>query len=297
MNRKCNIVKDLIPLYVEDMVSEDTKDFIEEHLEHCTECCSELEQIRKDAEIVPNMDVAPLKKLKEKLLLKRVQTILFTAALVFAIAASVFAMMSSPQFFPYSEDLVQITENQSGVVTITFAHEVTGYSYITSQDEETGTEIYRINAWDTVWDKNFSNRGEQNMVITLTPQADVKVYYVQNNGSEDVLLYGLHTDDNVSTITLPRLVLMPYFLLALLVFVTLLIIRYFLRKQEILKMWLDRILPLPLSYMIAHLCTKGLSFKSYATQRDFCMIILVAILLYCTVLSGASLYKAKKKGD
>ena len=82
MNRECNIVKDIISLYVEDMVSRDTRTFIEEHLEHCPECRSELEHIRKPVEFVTDMSAAPINDLKKKLFVRRVQTVLFTTALV-----------------------------------------------------------------------------------------------------------------------------------------------------------------------------------------------------------------------
>lgn len=294
MNNKCNIVKDLAPLYAEDMVSEDTRVFVEEHLGNCARCRLELEQFRKSAKFVPDMDVAPLKKLKEKLLVKRIQTIFFTAVLVFAILTSVFAIMTSPRFFPYSEDLIQITENQAGTVMVTFADKITGYSCLKSRDKDTGTELYHIDAWNTIWDKNFSNRGKQNIVINPTSRAGIKIYYVQNNGNEDVPIYGLN--DDAGSVTLPRLVLKQYFLLILLLFMVLLFIRYFVRRQETLKMWLNRILLFPVSYMAAHFFTKGLSFTSYSTQRDFGFIILGAILLYCAALSGISLYQAKKRG-
>ena len=45
MKKECNIIKDILPLYVEDMVSADTSAFVEEHLEKCAECRAELEDM------------------------------------------------------------------------------------------------------------------------------------------------------------------------------------------------------------------------------------------------------------
>ena len=47
MKNKCNIIRDILPLYVEDMVSADTSAFVEEHLEKCAECRAELEDMKK----------------------------------------------------------------------------------------------------------------------------------------------------------------------------------------------------------------------------------------------------------
>ncbi|MCI8798517.1 MAG: hypothetical protein HFH88_01735 [Lachnospiraceae bacterium] len=295
MNRECNIVKDIISLYVENMVSRDTRTFIEEHLEHCPECRSELEHIRKPVEFVTDMSAAPINDLKKKLFVRRVQTVLFTTALVLAIAVSVFAIMTAPRFFPYSHSLVQVTEGQNGVLTITFDNSVTGYGYTVRGDKERGTEIYCINAWDTVWDKHITDRGQQNIVITPTSNADIAVYYAQNNGSEDVLIYGLNMDDNAGTVTLPRLILIQYFGMAMLALTILIMARFLFRRREKVKIWLNWIIPFPIAYILAHICTKGISFYSYSAQRDFSIIVLVAILLYCVMLTGGNLYKAKKE--
>ena len=38
MKNECNIIRDLLPLYVEDMVSEETTQFVKEHLTECKNC-------------------------------------------------------------------------------------------------------------------------------------------------------------------------------------------------------------------------------------------------------------------
>jgi len=41
------MIRDLLPLYVEDMVSGETRDFIEEHLSNCPECKAELDSLKE----------------------------------------------------------------------------------------------------------------------------------------------------------------------------------------------------------------------------------------------------------
>ena len=38
MKITCNIIEDLLPLYVDDMVSEDSRKLVEEHLKECPAC-------------------------------------------------------------------------------------------------------------------------------------------------------------------------------------------------------------------------------------------------------------------
>ena len=70
MKNECSIIRDILPLYVENMVSEDTAEFVKEHLESCPVCRAELEKLREPVEVQtepqPDMDAAPLKRRREQ---------------------------------------------------------------------------------------------------------------------------------------------------------------------------------------------------------------------------------------
>ena len=51
MKRECSIVRDVLPLYFENMVSEDTAVFVKEHLENCSDCAAELECLKSGKKI------------------------------------------------------------------------------------------------------------------------------------------------------------------------------------------------------------------------------------------------------
>jgi len=44
---KCNIIRDLIPLYLDDVCSEETKELVKEHLNTCEECSRVSEQMKE----------------------------------------------------------------------------------------------------------------------------------------------------------------------------------------------------------------------------------------------------------
>lgn len=46
MKNECSVVRDILPLYLENMVREETGEFVREHLEHCPECTDELEALK-----------------------------------------------------------------------------------------------------------------------------------------------------------------------------------------------------------------------------------------------------------
>ena len=46
MKNECSIIRDILPLYADKMVSADTASFVEEHLTGCAECRAELEKLK-----------------------------------------------------------------------------------------------------------------------------------------------------------------------------------------------------------------------------------------------------------
>lgn len=71
MKRECHIVGDLLPLYLENMVSEGSAAFIEDHFRDCESCRKEYENMKKNVESVSKEkaveDVRPFKKLMKKI--------------------------------------------------------------------------------------------------------------------------------------------------------------------------------------------------------------------------------------
>ena len=51
MKNECSYVRDILPLFLENMVSEETSTFVKEHLENCPECAAELESIKAGEEV------------------------------------------------------------------------------------------------------------------------------------------------------------------------------------------------------------------------------------------------------
>lgn len=46
MKNNCNITKDLLPLYIEDLCSEDSREYVDEHLEECSECMKTFQYLK-----------------------------------------------------------------------------------------------------------------------------------------------------------------------------------------------------------------------------------------------------------
>lgn len=51
MKITCNIIEDLLPLYIDDMVSEDSRQLVEEHLKECASCRKMLDEMKKENQL------------------------------------------------------------------------------------------------------------------------------------------------------------------------------------------------------------------------------------------------------
>ena len=75
MKTECSVVRDLLPLYIENMVSEETTQYINEHLKNCDDCKAELANLKEGVElstietrVAPKSDDAkPFKKMMKRM--------------------------------------------------------------------------------------------------------------------------------------------------------------------------------------------------------------------------------------
>lgn len=68
----CNIANDLIPLYVDNVLSEDSKGLLEKHISDCVHCKEILERMQSDILIAEDKDIKPFKRIRKKLLIRMI---------------------------------------------------------------------------------------------------------------------------------------------------------------------------------------------------------------------------------
>lgn len=67
MRITCEIIKDLLPLYHDNVCCEDSRKLVEEHLSTCSSCKKELELIRSEIKVEHNIeDINMMKKISKK---------------------------------------------------------------------------------------------------------------------------------------------------------------------------------------------------------------------------------------
>lgn len=295
MSISCDVIKDLIPLYVEDMVSEESARLVEEHLETCEDCRSLLNELKQQEHFPADKNGMPLRKIKSSLRKKKVLTILLTFVFTLLISVIGFAFLTVPNYIPYSEDMLNVRELADGSVMVEFSEEISGYEVHSSPSEVHNGNVYNITAWNTTLEEKLRPNEIGSVIINPDNEAVSSIYYYQTDGELNRLLYGNDEYPNGGALILPRLYL-SYSLLTAILFVILcsIVVLIFLRKKKIVRA-ATILLFLPLSYIVAHGIVKGPHTASYHADRDFLVMLLITILLYSSFLIGLKLLSLRKE--
>lgn len=64
---ECEVIRDLLALYTDDVCSEKSRELVERHLENCEECQKELAKMKPDFEIVTDNEINVIKAAKQEL--------------------------------------------------------------------------------------------------------------------------------------------------------------------------------------------------------------------------------------
>lgn len=304
MKNECSIVCDLLPLYAEDMVSEDTAEFVKEHLGNCPTCRAELEKLRKPvqpvaAQHVPDIDAEPLKRLKKALLMEKVQAILCTAAVLLALMLSGLSFLTAPEYFAYSQELVTVTEGANGEATISFSSEITNYKLQRIADPADKQTVYHLEVWTCAWDRMFSKPGAQDVTVKPENGHELLIYFTQfinqSSSNSAVCIYGEIEPDSGGWMALPGLSMGYWLAINIVLLVILGVIWLNLRKKEKPRRLVERLILIPIAYMLGHLCVLGFHTLSYSEWLDAQMILAIGILFYCAMLLALSIFYSRKE--
>lgn len=292
MKISCNIIKDLLPLYIESLESEETRICIDEHLSECDACKKELEQMQRTDILVASTDIEPLKKIKRALQKKKAVAVAFSVILTLTFAFLCMSYLSTPRPLPYNEDMFSFTTTKDGIVSVTINQPASAWFLDRVESKELDGQIYYLSAsTDYLSEWNQSSVRRNSFVLNGNNESIASVYYSPDDGTENILIFGQDVPEDGSSITLPRLVLIYYAFIAVL-FAGLIGIAIAIKhKNKTVQRLLLKIGYLPCSYLIAHFLVKGLDSQTYALTHDLCAILIIAIPIYALCLLAERFFR------
>ena len=107
---RCEIIKDLLPLYCDDALSDVSKEEVENHINECSECRKEYEDMKNgDIKVDASAkNIEPMKKVKKKM---RLTKILFWTIIAFAVLLiAAYELLCAHPRLPKSDQIEFIPE-------------------------------------------------------------------------------------------------------------------------------------------------------------------------------------------
>ena len=149
MNNKCDIIKDLLPLYAENMCSNDSRQAVAEHIAECESCRNELKKINTDVAIQADSDVSMFKRIKKRARIEKVViSIVSIVAILIALWFTLFFLSNSTSPMGYEKfnmaKYVSVEEDSDGKLWLCTYDQASGYDF----------------AFPTIWDSNGNMMGD-----------------------------------------------------------------------------------------------------------------------------------------
>ncbi len=279
--RDCNIIKDLLPLYKEDLLSNESKTFVEEHLKTCPEC----ENLLNEEIEIESKNTKPLDFVERRIKKETRYFTLAVLALIGSILIFIISYLNTPRHIEYDKDLYKVYRNDK-IYTVEFADKVSGIDYTDTEDA-----IY-LDAYSTKYDEIFNKRRLRKS-LTFRKE-NLKTVLYQNHESMPNMVIG---SGEIHQTLLPRLFLGFYARLSIIGFIGLTLILFLIekfRKKAISLPIKTLLIGAPLSLFLGIIAIKGFNTATYYPVTDFKYIVLLSLGIYLFFIF-ISIFKEQKR--
>lgn len=263
----CNIVKDLLPLYKENLLSEESKIFVKDHLKSCPEC----ENLLKDEIQIERKESKPLDFVEKRIKKESRYFTLAVVALLGSILIFIISYLHTPRHLEYEKGLYKVYRSDE-IYTVEFSDKVSGIDYTDTEDA-----IY-LDGYSTKYDEIF-NKERPKKSLTFHKD-DLKMVLYQNHEKMPSMVIG---HGEIHQTLLPRLFLGFYAKISIIGFIGFTFIIFLIEKFRKISISLPiktLLLGAPLSLFLGIISIKGFNTASFYSMTDFKYIALLSLGIY-----------------
>ena len=189
--KNCAVILDLLPLYLDHMVSDETREFIEEHLNTCDTCRKYTQDLQKELQSNPDIpedkeEIKELRQFKRFLTRRTFRAVLLSVICItiLVIALSVY-LNHQLRYISFEEAGLSIMDNNQDEVI--FSDAIHGnYRWITEISRDTGT--LTIHFEQTLWDRYIDGIVYPfDHTIAFLKKDSIKVIYVNKDNTKTTI--------------------------------------------------------------------------------------------------------------
>lgn len=198
----CNIIKDMLPLYLDGVVSDDTKKMVEEHLKECDQCRNEAVKLKQDVVLPASKSVRlaeteVVKGLKRKLFRKKFLVSAVSVILTTAVLSGIYSYMAlTKTSVPYDSGKVKIQE-ENGVLYAVYQGDdlggTVGFDPVEVTIDGKEQNVFTFYCYTTLWSEYI-----EPVFDDETEKMQEQIIYVGRKDEIDRIYYG-EFDNNGGT--------------------------------------------------------------------------------------------------
>ena len=151
MKISCNIIRDLLPLYAEDLASDDTRAMVDEHLCDCAECTGILESMKQKTPVPVETTPESLNKVKRIIRRKRILSVMAALLTLITLASLVFTFLFTPFQLTKEQALDDFYVREDGAIVVDYS------TWVTGRSQSGWNENWFINQYSTRFDIILGN--------------------------------------------------------------------------------------------------------------------------------------------
>lgn len=153
MKYECDIVKDLMPLYIDDLLSENSKTFVESHINSCESCKKYYEKLSSELKIPVSResrkkDLKPMEYLKASHSRKIIKKVLGVVLVIGCFVGS-FAFANLYQI-PVDPSMVDFYEKDNYLM---MKYDGQGDLLYSAGESWDNRNVWTIHFWQTPWER------------------------------------------------------------------------------------------------------------------------------------------------
>ncbi len=217
----CDVIKDLIPLYVDDVLSEDSKTLVDEHLEGCAGCMDYYNSLKEPDKFMPETEFSSadgkavsekadegkrvIKGIKKRITIRKIITAFITAVAAMALLIGIYYFLKVREIYiPYQDSGIYVQNN----VIKTDALYHCSYGIYTPDGEDCfiflTTTLYNNLTEDheDVMIQEMSDQGKPRTIGSIDEESDLscnQIYYVNEETAKKYKkgYYMMMTEENI----------------------------------------------------------------------------------------------------
>lgn len=201
MEINCNVIKDILPLYADDLVCTETKGVVEAHLDCCESCKQTLKAMRFQPQVGCEAMMAGMKRVSTEIHKAKVWTVTTAVLLVVTVAVSLIVFLTFPVWASAEDAIEKVECLDDGSIKVYFTEQCGGI-ISTGRHGDHGILCNKVR-WDGLFSRNLPDGMNDasyghftiigNTVVdgeTTRFAKDNNLWYINSqNGTADTLIW------------------------------------------------------------------------------------------------------------